>query len=276
MAQTRRLHPEWRESHEATAYPFADGATLRNTVGDFIPEVTFLDAILYPIGGLVGMYLSKIDVQHESATLYVGDSRNTERCYGEFSLLSPPDSVVLADAYGRPAGMLVSEPDRLAIFQSWTAKLHVFEVEQTEFVADVCVPTPEIGVRGFVLEDGSVFTEDVWMVGDDGIVLSSSEGTVVRPGCVGIEQVQQVIRVDAVGDVLFRRKLCQDLFTTPRFLRTITVRNQCLDFVCEPGPDGDFKITVAHQDAADTVLRVRITSKGLIIETAGERLENVR
>lgn len=276
MSQTRHLHPEWRESHETTNYPFADGATLRNAAGYFIPEVTFLDAILYPIGGLVGLYLSKIDVQHESATLYVGDSRNTERCYGEFNLLSPPDSVVLADAYGRPAGMLVSEPERLAIFQSWAAELHVFEVEQTEFVADVCVPTPEIGVRGFVLEDGSVFTEDVWMLGDDGIVLSLSEEVTAMPGCVGDEQTRQMIRVDAVGDVLFRRKLCQELFTTPRFLQTITVRNQCLDFVCEPGSDGDFKLTVAHQDSSDTVLRVRTVTEGLIIETVGERLKNVR
>jgi hypothetical protein len=78
--------------------------------------------------------------------------------------------------------------------------------------------------------------------------------------------------VDVVGDTLFRRKLCQGLFNSPRFLEQITVRGSDGEFVCTPCCGGDFKVSVGHQLATDTVLRVRPQAGGLVLETTGKTL----
>jgi len=277
LEQTRRLHPEWRDVNEPIPYPFVDVATLRNAEGKFIPEGTFLDASLYPIGGGVRLRLSSVTVSHEEITLYIGDQINSQIAYGRFSLLEPPAELRLLDFWGRPAGVLVSTASKLSIFQAWGIGTHVFAVEATEFVTDVCIPTPEVGLRGFVLADGSVFTGDIWLIGDDGIVLSVEENTTVDASgtCQAAAIPETVIRVDVVGDPLFRRRICAGVFATPKFLKTITAVRNGNSFVCGPDEFGDFKITVGTQDAEDTILRVRATKEGLIIEAVGEKLENV-
>lgn len=273
----RVLHPEWRDVNEPIAYPFVDDATLRNSTGRFIPEGTFLDATLYPIGGGEKLRLSQVQVSHEEVVIYIGDQVNERIAYGRFSLLDPPNDLRLVDFWGRAAGLLVSAAERLALFQAWGLGTHSFDVTATEFVTDVCIPTPEIGLRGFVLEDGSVFTGDIWLVGEDGVVLST---TTQQPGdasgiCGPSPEPETVIRVDVVGDPLFRRRLCGSALVTPRFLQTITAVRGDKKFVCGPNETGDIKITVGHQDSPDTILRVRTTPQGLIIEAVGERLENV-
>lgn len=274
---TRRLHPEWRDVNEPTPYPFVDNATLRNAAGKFIPEGTFLDASLYPIGAGPRLRLSRVTVSHAEVVVYLGDEVNELVAYGRFPLLNPPAELSLTDLWGRPAGVLVSTGTRLSIFQAWGIGTHNFTVDATEFVSDVCIPVPPVGLRGFVLADGSVFTGDIWLVGEDGIVLSTSKQSTVDAGgdCDIQEADETIIRVDVVGDPLFRRRLCSGLFTTPRFLRTITAVRGDKQFVCGPDEFGDFKITVGTQDAADTILRVRTTSEGLIFEAVGERLENI-
>ena len=71
------------------------------------------------------------------------------------------------------------------------------------------------------------------------------------------------IRIDIVGDPLFRRSLCspKNLFTTPRFVTTI---NQC-----QPGPGGNVQLIVGHQDSPDAVARIYPADGGLRIEAAG-------
>jgi hypothetical protein len=115
------------------------------------------------------------------------------------------------------------------------------------------IPTPEVGVRGFLTEAGALLTGDVWWVGERGIVVRDDGGTV---------------RVDVVGDPLFARRLCfpLGLFATPRFIRTINR--------LPPGPDGDFQVVVGGHDAPDTVLRIYpISPTELAFEVVGETLE---
>jgi len=273
---TRRvLHPEWRDSHETTKYPFADTVTLTNGE-QFIPETAFLDAILHPIGGRERLRLSKLVLTHEDVTIYIGDAGDKERASVSFDLLSPPDSLALADAHGRPAGLLVSTADRLAIFQSWPVGTHEFTAAQSEFVASVCVPTPEVGFRGFILQDGSVFAGDIWLLAEDGIVFTPDTNPTVGEGCAIAPVVEQAIRMDVVGDPLFRRRLCAGLFESPRFLQRITIQNKGIQFTCQPNSDGIFKMTTGHQDAESPVLRIRSTPEGLLIEAVGEKLKDAQ
>lgn len=269
-------HPEWRKSHEPTRYPFAENATLKSG-NDTILEETFLDAIFYPVGNSRRLYLSQIDVGHEEVTLYIGTPLNRLLASGNFEHLNPPNEIAFEDDFDRPAGVLVSEAERLAVFQSWSVGTHVFTPDVTEFATTVSVPTPEIGVRGILLEDGSFFAGDVWLVGDDGIVLREETVSVsAKPaGCdQGETEMVSVIRVDIVGDTLFRRRLCQptDLFNTPRYIEQVTFIQGNTRFACVPDDIGDIKMLVGNHLAEDTVLRIRSTPDGIVIEAIGEQL----
>lgn len=264
------LYPEWRKQNESTRYPFSDNASLINSENRVLVEGTFLDAALYPIGGGVGLYLSKVVVEHEHVTLTIGDATRKELATGSFSLFSADDSVALEDAYGRPAGILVSESSRLGIFQAWGVGTHTFLRPQTEFAATVCFPTPEVGVRGIVLEDGSLFVGDVWLVGSDGVVFRSDEA-ITQENCGAPTTSISALRFDVVGDPLFRRQLCQpnSLFNTPRFVKTLRIiaGNRTIDLI--PDDRGEMQIVGNNYLADDTVLRISVLPTGLRVGAVG-------
>lgn len=268
----RILHPEWRKSHETTKYPFSSDATLLSDTGNSLLEGTFLDASLYPVGGGTGLRLSKVVVTHAAATISIGDNDTEVLASGTFEYAAIPDNLALLDIYGRPAGIIVSEASRWGILQSWGTGTHDFSSAAAEFVATVCIPTPEIGVRGFLLEDGSFFSDKVWIVGEDGVVVRSESGSEPAVGCDPGTISTDAIRVDIVGDPLFRRRLCQpitDLFLTPNPIRKIGIEAGPVSFECLPNSNGDFQLLVTNNLAADTVLRLRTTPSGVIIEAVG-------
>jgi len=270
MPQIR--HPSFRDAHEDSKYPFEDRATLTNDSGDIIHENTFLGASIYPVGGTTGFYLSSIVVRTDSIRFVIGDSSNAEIASGSFNLGSPPSEIKLTDVYGRAAGLLVTEPLRAAVFQTWAVGTHNFTSDQTPFVAAVCIPMPEIGLRGVILEDGTLITGDIYLVGADGIVLRVSD-TTLPPKVYG-EPGRSVkdIRIDVIGDPLFRRRLCEDTFETPRFLQSLRFLFNGRDYTCGPGDHGDIKMLVESTTTGDTVLRLVTNTKGLTIETVGEQL----
>lgn len=245
----RLLFPEFRDQQERTKYPFSDAATLTSNDGlQTIEPDTFLDASLYPIGGGVGLYLTIVGVTPREVTIYAGTLLTPRLCSGSFDPLDPPSLIRMVDVLGRPAGVLVSEPVRLSRFAAWPVGEHAFVRTASEFVASCVIPTPEIGVRGVVTAKGEVLTGDVWIVGDNGIVVREEDGHV---------------RIDVVGDPLYVRKLCVpiDLFTPPTFLKTI---NGC-------GPDeyGNFNLIIGEHGNTKTVLRLYPTSDGLVIKAVG-------
>jgi hypothetical protein len=219
---THIRHPEWRDSHDPTNYPFEDDALLTNAAGITIDPSTFLDAALYPVGGTGQYYLSKLVITNTTTTVYVGDETNTQLASASFQSNAVPDSLRLVDTYGRAAGLLVSEAVRLTQLKSLGVGTHTFSSSQTPFVASVCIPMPGIGVQGLLLDDGSVVSGDVWLVGDGGIVLSSSQVT-VGGYCETAQRTFTAVRVDAVGDPLFRRALCASpaQFQTSQFIERI-------------------------------------------------------
>ncbi len=266
MAEQRHINPEWRQQNDATRYPFENTASLTSRDARVLLEGTFVDAALFPIGGQPGLYVSSLELTHQDTTIWVGDSGLDKRCSGSFPLTQPPDRVALFDAYGRPAGILVSESNRLGIFQSWGIGEHVFDQQNSEFCATVCMPTPEIGLQGVRLPDGSVLTGEVWFIGEDGVVLSVDTQT--RNG----EEIT-VIRVDVVGDPLFRRRLCspQSLFATPQFIKQIRVLHADGEFYCTPDEYGNVRLVEDNSETEESVLRIRNTADGVTISMAGKR-----
>lgn len=269
MATQAIRHPEFRAEFAPTNYPFSDGALLTNRSGDVIDPASFLDASLYPIGGGPRLRLANVNVTADTVTLTVGDEANAARASGSFSVVDPPAAVPLRDALGRPAGLLVSEPSRLAAFGAWALGDHAFTADQAEFVAACCIPTPEPGVRGVLLDDGTLLTGEVWVVGGAGVVLRT--GSAAEVSGPGVTTTTTQIRIDVVGDPLYRRQLClpDGLFTTPRVIKTVRVVSGPEQFDLTPDEYGNINISVHNAEAGDTVLRVRTTPGGIVFEAVG-------
>lgn len=259
---THIRHPEWRDSHEDNNYPFEDDATLANNAGATIDPAIFLDATLYPVGGVGNYYLSKLVITNTSVTLYIGDSANTTLASTSFAVNNIPDELRLVDIYGRSAGLLVSESARLLSLKALGTGTHEFSPTQTPFVAAVCLPMPSQGISGFLLDDGTVVAGDVWLVGGEGVVLSQSTST-IGGYCQVTQSTFSTIRIDVIGDPLFRRKLCSSptAFQTPQFIQQI-----CFTTPELTATTGNVIITAA--DSADILFLVDTTgSMGGFINT---------
>lgn len=266
-------YPEFRDELEFTNYPFSDAANLTNDAGEFLQQDMFLDASFYVLGATSRLYLSSIDIAHESCTLTLGDAQTAEIASGEFSLLDPPDSVRFLSPHGQPAELLISTASKLGILAGWTLGKHTFRLGQTEFAASVCLPVPMSGLTGFLLASGDALTGDVWLVGEDGIILSHQE--IEIPQINGTSVFHEVVRVDVIGDPLFRRRLCEvpTFFVTPKFIRRLIIRHGSRQFVAVPDVYGDIQLGVGNLLANDTILRFRAVPEGLIIEALGTPLE---
>jgi hypothetical protein len=278
MAATQRiLHPQWRDEYEPTTYPFGDWATLRNDAGVFIPEGAFLDASFYIVGGGSRIRLSKVIVADQVVDFYIGDDSTDELCHGQILIAEGADNVIFNDSYGRPAGIAVSTSERLLSFQTWTIGTHQFTFEQTGFVAGVSIPIPNTRFRGFILDDGSVVTGDIWLVGDDGIVLSheeiSEEDDNNCMSSTAPSQAGHYIRVDVVGDPLFLQRFCAGSPPTPRLLKTITFQRGTERLVVTPDAQGEIKLLVGRPNAESTILRIKPVNGSLRIETVGTLLQ---
>jgi hypothetical protein len=263
MARIR--NPEWQASLEETKYPFEPGASLVNEAGDVIPANTFLDAHLYPIGGAVGMFLSKITVTSSEVVVYISDSSQFDIASATYPVNQSQTYIRFVDAYSRPAGIAITDSVRLGALSSLGVGDHEFSADQTRFCGTVCMPTPEIGVRGIVLDDGSVLSGEIWMVGENGIVLSRENYT-TRQTCAAESTDQSIIRLDVVGDPLFLRKLCDpnDLFATPKFIKTIKIKNGNYEFDYYPDERGYVYIQGNDSLATKAALRVSTSAEGKI------------
>lgn len=258
MSGARIIFPEFRDEQSDSLYPFADGVTLRASTGLTIQRNSFLDAYIYAINATGRAYVSSIFVDLTSVTITIGANNSANVCTGSYNPTDPPDSgaIDLVDGYGRPAGIIVATKETLSLFGGWPAGLHEFTVAATELVASVVCPAKEPGVRG-LLVNGELLTGDVWLIGDQGVVLRQTS--------------PNTIRVDIVGDPLFKRALCLNEDGTPisafvpkPFLRTI---NNC-------GPDayGNFNLTIASPDVPDSILRIYPDNGVLKIESVGSKV----
>lgn len=221
----RTLFPEFRDEQQDSNYPFGDHCTLLSSDNLLLDPGLFLDAVLYPSGVHENLAITAINTSYSEITIYVGNSAIPDLLAVTYDPLAPPDLLTLLQA-NRVAGCLVPDFTLLATLQSWPAGTHNFLADTAEFVPTVTIPCPDAGVTGFELDNGDVVSGDVWLVGINGVVFTQTD--------------DNTIRMDVVGDPMFR--LRAELLaghsgsTTPSFGKTIN----------GIGPDnyGDFKIIV--------------------------------
>lgn len=257
-------HPELISSLEPTKYPFIPTATLSNGK-DSLLEGTFLDAHIYAVDGTGRYYISQVIVESSKFVVTIGDATKASRLTGEIALPITQSAVRLVDEYGRPGGLLVSEPTRLSVLAAWGLGTHKFELAQTEFCVTCQMPVPEHGVSGFRLPNGDVVTGKVWFLGQDGVVLSVANAT-DKYG-----QTIEVLRVDVIGDPLYLQRLCDPnaLYEPVNPIRKIRVVSDGFAYECSPGEQGNFNIQMNDALAPDAALRVHTTPKGIVITVEG-------
>lgn len=226
---------EFRPEQADSPYPFADTATLVADTGFTLDPALFLDASVHPTGGTAGLRLSEVVVTPTAVSFLVGDDATEVLASGSFSPIAPGDGRVrLLDPAGKPAGLLLADPVKLALAAYWPAGTHKFTRQATEFVASCAIYLPPAGVRSLTGEDGLPLSGHVWLVGEDGVVLSVANNE---------------IRVDVAGDPYFVRKLCGPVAgAAPPVLKTINN--------IAPGPGGTFLLVRRAVTTADSVLRV--------------------
>lgn len=256
MPLQRDIVPEWRDEQSGSRYPFSDDSTLISTDNWELPKDLFLDAVIYVIGATAPIYLKSIVAESGLITFTVGDFADDFTASGAVDPYSSDTSISLTDAYGRPAGLLVCDAEKITRMRGWPLGIYNYE-QEAEFVASVVIPLPENHLSGFRLPDGSVVTGDVWLFGDNGVVIT--------------KQDDDSIRFDLVGDPLFVRNLCGNraTFVTPNFIKTING--------VPPDDNGNFAITVNNKLAGDTILRVYpdLGANVLRVEFVGSKLESV-
>ena len=244
---------EWRNNNQNVNYPFSDLATLRNTENVTLDRDLFADARLYPIGGDYGLYLSRIHVTASVLTFWLADSTEAELAYASFDFTNDlliPNDLAVTDLYGRPAGILVSTATQLRLLSGqYPAGDTLFTADQTPFASTVIIPTPQLGVRGFLLDDGQIVADNVCLVGSEGVVLR------LEDGCV---------RVDVVGDAYAFQKACENEgFPQTTFCGIKTING------IAPDRTGNFWLSIGGNVTQDNILRINQTPGVLQIKALG-------
>jgi hypothetical protein len=256
MTSARILYPDFRDEQSASRYPFSDTATLIDTSGVLdVGADTFTDAVFFGIGLGAGLHLESVVVTTQAVTLNVTDEDADIQLSATYDPLQPPAELLnFYDTYGRPAGYMLTDDTRLARIGALKIGTYSFDRAATEFVASVVIPSNEPGVRGLKADNGPLLAGDVWLIGDQGIQLRLDGAN--------------TIRVDVIGEPLFKRFLCdeQSGFQTKKYLRTIND--------CPPDEFGNFIITATGvlNENDDTVLRIYPENNGIVIDTVGRSL----
>lgn len=248
---------EWRDEKAGSSYPFADGCTLATRGGEIrLPPAMLVDAAVYPIGGGARMGLTAIEVDGaRSVTLRVGTPSRPRLASCSFDPLLPPSTLGLADERGRPAGMLLCDPTALSVSQSWPAGSYAFAAGAAEFVASCCVPVPDDHVEGFLLEDGTVASGEVWLVGEEGVVLTAdADGR---------------IRVDVTGEPLHARLGCGADFRPPPAIRKVRVTGGVHSALVAPDAYGNFDVQAGTSLRPDPALRIASLNGAIVLSTIG-------
>ena len=254
MGLQREYGQEWRDEQKSTKYPFCDRCSLTTADNLVIDKEAVYDASFYIVNWNSRLFITGIEISSGTvteATIYVGSSSSPRAASAVIDVSNIEPLLVFNDTLGRPAGIMVVDPIAMAFIQTWPIGEHMFR-ENAELIPSAITPMPSSVVSSLRDTNDLIVTEDVWLIGEDGVVLRM-EG--------------ESIRVDVVGDPLFKRRISPDSFVTPSFIKSING--------IQPDDKGDFKIAVGNYLANDTILRIYtdLSLHGLRVELVGQDLQ---
>ena len=235
---------DWRAENAQRSYPFADDATLTNGIVTLAKSL-FLDGRLYPINGDAELYLSRITRAGNNIEFAIATAAAGELATASYDVNDIPASGELAfhDDYGRPAGMLLSSQEALQAFSGLNTGAYTFLLTQARFAPAVIVAQPAVGVRGVVTDDGDFFAGDVWLVGEDGVVLRRDD--------------DGSLRIDIIGEPFAARKLCEDEEASDEEVDVL--KPYCpiklLNGIA-PDDQGNFQLLIGGNQSLTNILRI--------------------
>ena len=261
----RTIYNHWYAEQESSKYPFSDNASLIANTNIELDRAVFLDANLYPAGNLENLYVSRIVVSLPNISIYVSSTSVVDICSVTFDAFDATLNGILQlkDTHNRPAGVLVSTALNLKLFRTWDEGTHVFTEDAASFAISAVIPTPEEGVRGFTIKEKDYVSNEVWFIGERGVVLRNE--TDATSNCKNI-------RVDVVGDPLWRRRQCKDktvtigastfpLFGNVNYLKTINGN--------PPDVYGNFVFATGDQLQQTNALHIMSSADGIKFEIVG-------
>jgi hypothetical protein len=150
----------------------AAGVARVNDTGRVLVEGTFLDAALYPVGAREGLYLT--GSRSTSRSHPDGHATRPGLATGTFDRWSPPTRSPWPTPSAARPGCWSARPSGSACSRRGGWGRTSSTPDQTEF-ARLRVPHPRGRGPRVRLETGEVFVGDVWLVGDDGVVLRAED-----------------------------------------------------------------------------------------------------
>lgn len=250
MSQATVYFPQWREGSSGGKYPFTDGSTGKSKEGVLVPASLFTDARIFPVGGDVRQSITRIERSATQMDIAIADGHG-ETGVGIVQAGQDSNTIIIYDKYGRNCGMLLGQQIALSLFASLAIGTYTFPLGALEFVATCVAPQPQEGVRGILLESGELFTGDVWLVGEDGVV---------------VRKDGDYIRLDIIGDPRFRQRACSQLSSSSSSTPQIPI--QTINGI-SPNAYGGFYIFAGTGLAADNAVRVELQDYGLKLKIVG-------
>lgn len=158
---------EYRSQNSQRCYPFADDVTLMDAEGNALPTDFIIDAFLFPLGITGGVYLHSVDVA--AGKLYFATSDNSSP-FGVATYDQTDTAYVYeTEGYTRQIGVVVFGAGIDAIMAGSITR--VFSYAATALAPAAFAPLNQTGVRGILLDDGTLLTGDVTLRGGSGVTV---------------------------------------------------------------------------------------------------------
>lgn len=159
---------EYRNQHEHRSFPFLDNASLRSTDGLQLPTDFLVDALLHPIDLPNQLYLKTLSF----TSRYMTFADTVTGAVHGIGYYDDTDVVLVYEdsPVGRQIGVVTLGAGRRAVPRGGT---YTFNPEATTLTPAAYYPLNQPGVRGILLDSGTLYTGAVKMIGRNGVIVHS-------------------------------------------------------------------------------------------------------
>ena len=214
--ETFEFYADWRYQNSLSRYPFTDDSAMLSTTGEIVPDNVFVDVSLIfvqasPValrridvanGKLIATFQNAIETELATATILV----DGVQAVGE----------LIAESSYTKIGLLVCNPAGLAEFARTAPTTMTFKPTAAKLNPRCMHNYQSQAVTSVATDRGSLQTGNVYLVGENGIVLTKIDTEILSvvdprfPVDTPITQPRAVnrIRVDIVGDPLKNANDC--------------------------------------------------------------------
>lgn len=191
----KQIDRQWPDIHRRDPYPFKDTASLRSNTGELtIDPRWFVEARFWPVTNSSRIYLRTLGRSGTTLSLQLADESGV-LAQASVEIDSGAKRAVFYDSAENQVGYLQTTEGGFLSFRDQPEGSYRFNLTATEFVPTAVTPQVRSGVTLLRDDFGSFLTGGWRMVGGEGVELSVDG---------------QSVRVDLVGDGLYRRDVCEN------------------------------------------------------------------